>query len=101
MLCAFVLQLLPGLVSAIDAQTGVPDSLNLWDRCRIPSGANRVQSRTWLVSRMKPMARRGDLQRRADRLDPLCYVLAQVLPMSLVRTQMMEMRHAGGSATDC
>ncbi len=66
----FALQLPPDLVSAVDAQIGVPDPFDVRDQFRITPSTSRLQSRISPAGRMAPITGRGNLQYRADRLDP-------------------------------
>src|SRR5690606_3089342 len=68
---AFAVHLPPDLVGAVGMHVGVPDTLDRPHQFSITLGARTAQFRMTLPCRMAPVARRGDLQSLADRLDPV------------------------------
>jgi hypothetical protein len=72
---ALAVQLPPDLASAIDLQVGSMDSLDLIDQDGIALGSLRHERRVAHPCRVAPVARRGNLQRLADRLDPEVFAL--------------------------
>jgi hypothetical protein len=64
-------ELTPDLVGTIDPQVLVVHALHLRQQARISLGSRGQQRRVALARRVAPVRRRGDLQRAADRLDPV------------------------------
>jgi len=67
---AFAVQLPPDLVGTIDPQVGLPDTLDLGHQHRITQHSLAALFRVSQQGDMTPVARRGNLQLPADRLDP-------------------------------
>ena len=67
---AFAGQLPPDLVSAVDLHIALPDSIDLGHQCFVAFGAIAPVLRGARKCRMSSIARRGDLQDLADRLNP-------------------------------
>src|SRR5262249_12317641 len=68
---AFPVELMPDFVGTIDLQVGLPDPFDLRHQNVIALSAHAAQRRVAPLGRISPVARRGDLQRLADRLDPV------------------------------
>ena len=83
---ALAVQLAPDLVGAVDLQVGLPDPFDLRHQDLVASGPRAAQLRPALSGRMAPIARRGDLQHLADRLDPVhVAMLVDEVPQDLSR----------------
>ncbi|MNX85066.1 hypothetical protein D3C86_1168920 [compost metagenome] len=67
---AITVQLLPDLVGAIDLHVGLPDALDMRDQNIVTPGSGTAQGGIAPLRRVTPIARRGDPQHLADRLDP-------------------------------
>ena len=68
---AFALHLPPDLVCAVDLKIGLPDVFDRGYQSLIAFGALTAQGWNAYPRGMAPIARRGDLQDFADRLDPV------------------------------
>jgi hypothetical protein len=68
---AFAAQLPPDLLRAVDLKVGSPDALDVLHQGLIASGTWAAQCRRALPSHTVSVARRGNLQHPADRLDPV------------------------------
>ena len=83
---ALSVHLVPDLISAVDLHVGLPDSLDLRGQHLITLGSGSAQFGFALAGGMAPVARRGDLQHFANRLDPVSVtVLVDKCPQDFSR----------------
>jgi hypothetical protein len=83
---ALALHLPPDLVSAVDLHVGLPDPPDVGAQHLVPGHAGRLPRRIELPGGMAPVARRGDLQHLADRLDPEHrLIFIDEIPQDLIR----------------
>src|SRR5690606_25062272 len=68
---AFSVELLPDLVGTVDLHVGSPHTFDVRSQCTVTLCALTSQGRVALLGGVAPIARRGDLQHLADRLDPV------------------------------
>src|SRR5690606_21845123 len=64
------IQLLPDFVSAVSLKVGIPNTLDLRHQRVVTMRTSAAQRGVALARSMSTVARRGDLQDLADRLDP-------------------------------